>query len=85
MALRHYLLVYDLRNQRLIRHEQFEDGDEAVREYARLESEHPDNRDVEIVLVGADSIETIKRTHAHYFNGDLAQLDKDRSPYLAGA
>ena len=34
-----------------------------------------------IVLVGADSIDTIKRTHGQYFeDGDQAHA----SPYLAG-
>jgi hypothetical protein len=28
---------------------------------------HLDDRDTEIVLVGSDSIETVKKTHGHYF------------------
>ncbi|MEY2441862.1 MAG: hypothetical protein QOJ46_1288, partial [bacterium] len=35
----------------------------------------------EIVLVGADSIETIKRTHGQYFAGEA---NAHASPYLAG-
>ena len=46
-----------------------------------LERKYAGQGNFEIVLVGADSIETIKRTHGQYFadNGDA-----QASPYLAG-
>ncbi|MGH2986410.1 MAG: hypothetical protein ACRDLO_06970 [Solirubrobacterales bacterium] len=46
-----------------------EDGEAAAAEYSRREAEYRDRKGFEIVLVGADSIETIRQTHAHYFNG----------------
>jgi hypothetical protein len=63
----HFLLVYDVRQQRLIRRDDFADAAEAAAAYAALEAAHRMDRDFEIVLVGADSIETIMRTHGHYF------------------
>jgi len=80
MALQHFLLVYDLNAQRLIDQRRFDDGDEAVRAYSQLEQEYQGRQDLEIVLVGADSIETIRQTHAHYF--DSAGTG---SPFLASA
>jgi hypothetical protein len=80
MALQHFLLVYDLNAQRLIAQEQFEDGAEAARAYAEHERKYQGREDLEIVLVGADSIETIRQTHAHYF--DSAGTG---SPFLASA
>jgi vacuolar-type H+-ATPase subunit F/Vma7 len=80
MALQHYLLVYDLDAQRLVAQKQFEDGDEAARAYAELERQYQGREDLEIVLVGADSIETIRQTHAHYFDSASAG-----SPFLASA
>jgi hypothetical protein len=68
MALIHFLLVYDLNAQRLIEQLEFRDGDEAAQAYARMEAKHRGNDDVEIVLVGADSIETIQLTHGQYFD-----------------
>jgi predicted metal-dependent HD superfamily phosphohydrolase len=79
MALQHFLLVYDLGAQRLIKQQEFGDGDEAAAAYAALERHYKDRDDLEIVLVGADSIETIKRTHAHYFDAV-----ETASPFLAG-
>ncbi|HET8954711.1 MAG TPA: hypothetical protein VFN18_03525 [Solirubrobacterales bacterium] len=80
MALQHFLLVYDLNAQRLIAQEQFEDGAEAARAYAEHERKFQGREDLEIVLVGADSIETIRQTHAHYFDSVGTG-----SPFLASA
>lgn len=79
MALIHFLLVYDLVRQRLVHEAQFTDPAEAASEYARLEFEHRGDRDLEIVLVGADSLETIKRTHGHYCDG---AAPASASPFL---
>jgi hypothetical protein len=80
MALQHFLLIYDLKAQRLISQEEFDDGGEAATAYAALERQHQGRDDLEIVLVGADSIETIKRTHGHYFH-----QTSSGSRYLVGA
>ncbi len=63
-----FLLVYDHRLQKLIEQREFADGEAATKAYAALEAEHRARRDLEIVLVGADSIATIMQTHGHYFD-----------------
>ena len=78
MPLIHFLLVYDLRRQRLLSRKEFDDATAASQAYAELERQHWENTDLEIVLVGADSLATIKATHGNYFNGKGAV-----SPYLA--
>lgn len=69
----YFILVYDL----AMRHVDvlpFEaDMDRANTEYARLEDEYALKGKYEIVLVGADSIETIKRTHSPYFSTGTAE------------
>ncbi len=67
MATVHFLLVYDLSKERLVSQDAFDKASEAVMAYAQLEAEHRNDPNVEIVLVGADSIETVMRTHAQYF------------------
>jgi hypothetical protein len=82
MALIHFLLLYDLNAQKLILQREYRDGEEAAQAYAQLEAEYRGNDDVEIVLVGADSIETIRLTHGQYFEqGEAAAA----SPYLLRA
>ena len=52
------------------RQEAFEDTALAATAYETAEAKYRNNTDVvkfEVVLVGADSIETVKRTHGHYF------------------
>jgi hypothetical protein len=65
----HFLLVYDHGKHELVHRERFEDADEAAEAYARMEGEHKGDKNLEIVLVGADSIETIRKTHGNYFDG----------------
>jgi len=81
MTLCHFLLVYDLERQELVEQREFSDGEQATLAYTELEREHGGDRNKEIVLVGADSIETIRSTHAHYFARDV---DRVASRYLTG-
>lgn len=80
MATVHFLLVYDLNEQRLIRQQAFDDVTQATAAYSELEAAHGSDPNVEIVLVGADSIETIMKTHGQYFE----RVEK-QSPYLVTA
>jgi hypothetical protein len=71
VSLIHFLLVYDHRAGALVGEpRQFSDATEAAQAYAELEREHRGERHLEIVLVGSDSIETIRLTHGNYFGGD---------------
>jgi hypothetical protein len=81
MPLVHFLLAYDHKRETLVADPQeFTDADEAATAYAQLESKYRDDPNVEIVLVGADSIETIKQTHGNYFNGSKPAASR----YLTG-
>jgi hypothetical protein len=75
MPLQHFLLRYNLRTQTLEDLTSFgTDAEGATRAYADLEREYrdrADHTDFEIVLIGADSLETIQVTHSRYFNGAL--------------
>ncbi len=83
MAIRHFLLIYDLDAAELVVERDLgEDADAAAAEYSRVEAEYRNRQGFEIVLVGADSIETIHQTHAHYFNGASAEAFDE---LLAGA
>lgn len=72
----YFLLIYDV-PARSVEVEPFEGNVEAALDrYAVLEAEHRDEEAVEVVLVGADSLETVKRTHGHYFDqGAIDQFD----------
>lgn len=68
MALLHFLLIYDHAEGRLL--DAVELGTaarEAARAYSEYEEKYRGRSGIEIVLVGADSLETIQMTHAHYF------------------
>ncbi len=78
--IQHFLLVFDHDAGQLVEVKLFgADGEKAVAAYAAKEQELADNRSVEIVLIGSDSWETVKLTHANYFDGSVVV-----SKYLAG-
>lgn len=81
MPLIHFLLVYNIELGRLVEWKDYTDSSEAVARYAELEREYAGQGKFEIVLLGANSLETIKRTHGQYFAADA---DAIASPYLAG-
>jgi hypothetical protein len=72
-VIRHFLLVFDHRAGHLVNMREFgEDSVSALRAYAECEAEHRGTPDIEIVLIGSDSFETVKLTHANYFDGSVA-------------
>lgn len=81
MATIHFLLVYDLNAGHLVHQAEFQDAEKAAAEYAAMETKHRGDKDLEIVLVGADSLEAIQMTHGQYFD---KQPDDSESPFLAG-
>jgi hypothetical protein len=78
--IRHFLLVYDHDQGKLVQLQEFDNSDDAVQAYADKEKEigEMDSR-MEIVLIGSDSLETVKLTHANYFDGSVPG-----SKYLVG-
>lgn len=76
----HFLLVFDHEAGKLIETQEFgTDGNRAVEAYSAKEKEYGGRQTVEIVLIGSDSIETVRLTHANYFDGS-AKVSK----YLIG-
>ena len=81
----HVMLVYSLKEQRLINQKIFEDEPgnrgqaikRAMDAYMAAEKANIRSDDVEIVLVGADSLSTIKTTHRSYFAEDVPVSDID--------
>ena len=72
--MQHFLLIYNHADSKLVTQTEFDDGsaDEATAAYRDAEAAHATDTNIEIVLIGADSIDTIHRTHGHYFSTDDA-------------
>jgi hypothetical protein len=81
MSLVHFLLVYDREQQKLVFTCDYADAAKALKAYEAMEEKHRADSNMEIVLVGADSIETVMLTHGNYFDEDA---EASASPYLAG-
>jgi hypothetical protein len=76
----HYLLIYDRRAGRIVRRRQFHDPGLALAARFEAEREFRDDPDVEIVVLGAESLAALGQTHARYFKGvqELAGVALER-------
>lgn len=73
----HFLLIYDRAGRRLVSSVAFSDVDEATAAYDAAEVEHLGDQEVEVVLVGGDSLESIKQTHGQYFESGAADAAQE--------
>lgn len=73
--IKQFLLVYDIPNRSLEITEFGTNATAALDAYEAAEALHRDDDNFDIVLIGSDSIETIRTTHASYFGGAAERLD----------
>jgi hypothetical protein len=66
--IRHFLIVYDIPTAKAQVRDFGTNYEAAMAAYSEIEGEMRDRDDLDIVLVGADSLETVKRTHSSYFD-----------------
>lgn len=65
--MKHFLVVFDRRQGRVLREEPFDDAGEALKERFRTERLYAASDDVEVVVLSAASKDALRRTHARYF------------------
>lgn len=53
-----------------------QDYQAALAAYNEAEELHREDRDIEVVLLGSDSIETVERTHSSYFELSEKHIDR---------
>lgn len=73
-AIQHFILVFDHTKGRLVESPiaYGDDSKSALAHYSELEKTYRHDPNMDIVLVGSDSLETVKITHANYFDGTAA-------------
>lgn len=82
----YFLLVFSFDEGRLIHQDEYVNSDEAIAAYNAAEKQYRPHLDkYEIVLIGADSIETVMKTHGHYFNPSKNSIFSEflRDPVVA--
>jgi hypothetical protein len=65
--IKHFLIVYDIPSSYADVRPYDTDYDGALEAYEQAEQDARDFPNLEVVLLSADSLETIKRTHSSYF------------------
>lgn len=74
--LRHFLVVYDIAESHADVTPFERDYEAALAAYNVAEEKHRDDPNVEVVLFGSDSVQTLERTHSSYF--ELSEKHVDR-------
>ena len=72
--IKHFLIIYDPATGKAEVQPFGTDYDAAQAAYAEVEQANGMETKLDIVLLSADSLETIKQTHSSYFNGRGTQL-----------
>lgn len=73
--MKHFVLVFDRADGRLLSEKDFSDARAALRERFAAELLHRGNPSIEVVVLGATDSGTLRRTHARYFQ-DVASLSR---------
>lgn len=68
LEINHYLVRYDIGKGKAIVSPFDDDYEAAMEAYSAAEEQYRDQRNFDIVLLSADSLETIQRTHSSYFS-----------------
>ena len=75
-AIQHFLVVYDIPNGKADICPFGSDYDGALAAYEAAEATHRSDDNVEVVLLGSDSAETLHRTHSSYFALSEKHIDQ---------
>jgi hypothetical protein len=78
--IKHFLVAYDPATGKTDVRSFGTDYDAAQAAYAEAERANADDERLDIVLLSADSLETIKQTHSSYFNGKSSPQLKELLP-----
>ena len=77
-SLIHFLLVYDREADVLVSAKEFRNPEAATVAYETAEQDaFLSGRRMDIVLVGSDSLDTVKITHSNYFSGNAMRRVRD--------
>lgn len=77
VAIKHFLIVFDRRAGRQLRLEEYDDSARALAAYEAAESGKGQDKMIDVVLVGSDSLDSVKITHASYFREGVTAQNFD--------
>ena len=83
--MKHYLVIYDRRKGQIIRHRSQPNAEQAIVARFDAEREFRGKPDIEIVVLGAESWDSLRRTHSRYFKDvqELAEAALEREARTA--
>ena len=73
MPQKHFLLVFDPATGSAANVREFNHAAAALDAYRDTEQQFRGRPEIQVVLIGADSLETVKKTHSNYFDDSSIQ------------
>ncbi len=67
-AAKQFLIVFDTKAGKIVEQRLFADSDEAMSIFGEIERQHSREENLQVLLFTADSLDTVKSTHPHYFS-----------------
>lgn len=74
--IQHFLVIYDVSEGMAKVKPYGVDYEAAMEAYVTAEEEYRNREDIDVVLLGADSEETIRRTHSSYFDTEVDSFER---------
>ncbi|MGL5865103.1 MAG: hypothetical protein ACRCYX_04410 [Dermatophilaceae bacterium] len=71
--MKHFVMVFDRHAGQVLSEDEFTDPRAAMQERFAVERQHRHDPEIEVVVLGADSAQMLRTTHARYFH-DVASL-----------
>jgi hypothetical protein len=75
-SVQHFLVVYDIHASHAEVESFGTDYEAALSSYETTEAEYREDPNIEVVLLGSDSIGTLQRTHSSYFRLSEKHIDQ---------
>jgi hypothetical protein len=67
-SVQQFLIVFDTKAGKIVEQRLFVDPDEAMSIFGETERRHAREGNLQVLLFTADSLDTVKSTHPHYFS-----------------
>lgn len=79
--MKHFLLIYERSTGRLLEQRTYAEGEEVRAQKDRFarELQERERPDIEVVLLGAESLDALKKTHGRYFKTMRELLEEMKS------
>ena len=68
--MKHFVLIFDIPSDSLVAQDEYADSTDAHDAFSALERKHMGDTNKRVLMLSAESLETLKTTHSNFFSHD---------------